>query len=288
MCDYTLSELEPLFYIDISRTDISENYSTHSDLINLTNSELWRHANNFGYKEQRQIFYDCCYNEAFYCNYLNTYRIQVLSVDPYFDWQIYIQSYSLAINSEYYALLDFMDRRDLETCVSVSSSNTLSISSTKSHYTIIGEQSSFEKDSYLFNYGSGQLSTDIFGMVIPFKSKLLRGYFMYHYGEEDITSDLSYNTTTTSIKLNLYVDGSNTNYYIEETLDPSQNMVCGLFKSEDICYNGCIINSTEITIEQNSIISWYCEELYSQIDESITNIPYNPSRNRFIVVLEPL
>jgi hypothetical protein len=35
MCDYKLYELETLFYIDISRTDISSNYSTYSDLLNL-------------------------------------------------------------------------------------------------------------------------------------------------------------------------------------------------------------------------------------------------------------
>lgn len=286
MCEYTLIELEDFFYLDISQT--STNYSTYADLLHLSDSELWTHANQFGYKEQRQIFNDCCYNEAFYCNYLNTYRSQVLSVDPYFDWQIYIQSYSLAINSEYYALLDFMDRRNLEPCASVSSSNTLSISSTKGHYTIIGEQSSYEKEQFMFHYGSGQSSTDLFGMVVPYKSKLLRGYFMYHYDEEPETSDLSYNTNSTYIKLKLYVDGSNTNYYIEETLDPSKNMVNGLFKSEDICYNGCIINDTTITLEQNAIISWYCEDIYSQINDTITEIPYNPSRNRFIVVLEPL
>jgi hypothetical protein len=284
MCDYTLTELETLFYIDLSRTDISINYSTYSDLSHMPPSELWQHANRFGYKEQRQIFYDCCYNEAFYCNYLNSYRTQVLSVDPYFNWLAYIQSYSLFMNSEYYALLDFMDRRNLEPCGSVSSSNTLSIS--RSHYSIIGEQSSYAKNSFLFHYGAGQLSTNVFGMVIPIKSKLLRGYFMYHYGDEE--TDLDYNVNSTYIKLKLYIDGSNTNYYIEETLDPSQNMVCGLFKSEDISYNGCIVNSTTITIEQNSILSWYCEELYSQIDDEITNVPYNPSRNRFVVVLEPL
>lgn len=286
MCEYTLIELEDFFYLDISQT--STNYSTYADLVHLSDSELWTHANQFGYKEQRKIFNDCCYNEAFYCNYLNTYRTQVLSVDPYFDWQIYIQSYSLAIKSEYYALLDFIDRRNLEPCVSVSSSNTLSISSTKGHYTIIGEQSSYEKEQFMFHYGAGQSSTDLFGMVVPYKSKLLRGYFMYHYDEEPETSDLSYNTNSTYIKLKLYVDGSNTNYYIEETLDPSKNMVNGLFKSEDISYNGCVINDTTITLEQNSIISWYCEDIYSQINDTITEIPYNPSRNRFIVVLEPL
>lgn len=288
MCDYTISELETLFYIDISRTDISDNYSTYSDLLNLNSIELWKHANNFGYKEQRKIFYDCCYNEAFYCNYLNTYRTQVLNVDPYFNWQTYIQSYSLSINSEYYALLDFIDRRNLDPCVSVSSSNTLSISSIKSHYTIIGEQSSYKKNSYLFHYGSGQLSTENFGMVVPFKSKLLRGYFIYRYGEEDLNSDLDYNTSNTYIKLNLYINGITTNYYIEENLDPTKNMVCGLFKESNYTNIGCIINDTTIIIEQNSIISWYCEELNSHLGEDITNIPYNPSRNRFIVVLEPL
>lgn len=283
---YTLIELEEFFYLDISQT--TTNYSTYEDLVHLTDSELWTHANQFGYKEQRKIFNDCCYNEAFYFNYLNTFRIQVLNVDPYFNWQIYIQSYSLAINSEYYALLDFMDRRNLDPCVSVSSSNTLSISSTKGHYTIVGEQASYEKDQFMFQYGSGQGSTELFGMVVPFKSKLLRGYFMYHYDEEPVSTDLSYNTNSIYVKLNLYVDGSSTQFYIEETLDPSKNMVSGLFKSEDICYNGCIINNAIITIEQNSIISWYCEDIYSQVNDTITEIPYNPSRNRFIVVLEPL
>jgi len=288
MSNFTLPELETLFYYDISRTDISFNYSTYSDLINLTDIELWRHANNFGYKEQRQIFYDCCYNEAFYYNYLNSYRTQVLNIDPYFNWLSYIQSYSLAVNSEYYALLDFIDRRKLDPCINSSSSNTLSISSTKGHYTIIGEQPSYQKDNYLFHYGSGQLSTNTFGMVIPFKSELLRAYFMYYYDQEDETSDLCYNTTSTSIKLDLYIDGTITDYYIEETLDPSHNMICCLFKQTNIVDIGCIINKTTITIEQNSIISWYCSELYSKIDDIYINNPYNPSRNRFVVVLEPL
>ncbi|ADX06238.1 hypothetical protein 162300120 [Organic Lake phycodnavirus 2] len=286
MCDYTLSELEIFFYDDISENDT--NYSTYKDLNHLSLTELWRHANMFGYKEQRIIFNDCSYNDAFYCNYLNTYRTQVLNVDPYFNWQLYIQSYSLAINSEYYALFDFMDRRNLEPCASVSSSNTLSISSTKAHYTIIGEQSSYQKEQFMFHYGSGQTSTNLFGMVVPFKSKLLRGYFMYHYDEEDVTSDLSYNTNDTYIKLKLYIDGSNTNYYIEEMLDSSKHMVVGMFKSEDSSYNGCIIQNTTIEVEQNSILSWYCEELNSNIGDDYTERPYNPSRNRFIVVLESL
>ena len=288
MCDYTIYELETFFYIDISRTDISNNYSTYSDLKHLSNVELWKHATQFGYKEQRQIFYDCCYNDAFYCNFLNTYRTLVLNTDPYFNWQSYIQSYSLPIQSEYYALLDFIDRRNLDPCVSASSSNTLSLSSTKSHYTIIGEQSSFIKDSFLFHYGSNQASTSLFGMVIPFKSKLLRGYFMYHYDVEDITSGLSYNTNSTHIRLNLYINGNSTNYYVEEILDPTQNMISFLFKQTNYTPVGCIINPATIIIEQNSILSWYCEELYSDIGDYITNVPYNPSRNRFIVVLEPL
>lgn len=286
MCDYTLSELEIFFYNDISENE--NNYSTYEDLNHLSQIELWRHANMFGYKEQRTIFNDCSYNDSFYCNYLNTFRTQVLNVDPYFNWQQYIQSYSLALNSEYYALLDFMDRRQLEPCAYVSSSNTLSISSTKSHYTIIGEQSSYQKDRFMFHYGSGQTSTILFGMVVPFKSKLLRGYFMYHYDEEDLTSDLSYNTNDTYIKLKLYIDGSYTNYYIEEMLDSSKNMVVGMFKSEDSLNNGCIIQNTTIVVEQNAILSWYCDVLNSKIGDDYTERPYNPSRNRFIVVLETL
>lgn len=284
MCDYTIDELETLFYIDLSIN--IDNYSTYSDLRHLSNLELWKHATHFGYKEQRQIFYDCCYNDAFYCNFLNTYRTLVLNTDPYFNWQSYIQSYSLSIHSEYYALLDFIDRRNLDPCVSVSSSNTLSLSRTKAHYTIIGEQSSFIKDSFLFHYGSNQPSTSLFGMVIPFKSKILRGYFMYHY--DVVPSDLSYNTNSTYIRVQLYINGTSTNYYVEETLDPSQNMVSFLFKQSNYTPIGCIIQPATIVIEQNSILSWYCEELDSLIGDTITNTPYNPSRNRFVVVLEPL
>ena len=284
MCDYTIDELETLFYIDISIN--IDNYSNYSDLKHLSNVELWKHATQFGYKEQRQIFYDCCYNNAFYCNFLNTYRTLVLNTDPYFNWQSYIQSYSLSIQSEYYALLDFIDRRNLDPCVSASSSNTLSLSSTKAHYTIIGEQSSFIKDSFLFHYGSNQSSTSLFGMVIPFKSKLLRGYFMYHY--DVAPSELSYNTNSTHIRVQLYINGNSTNYYVEETLDPSQNMVSFLFKQSNYTPIGCIINPATIIIEPNSIVSWYCEELDSLIGDTITNTPYNPSRNRFVVVLEPL
>ena len=286
MCEFTLIELEDLFYYDISVNE--NNYSTYEDLNHLSPTELWRHANMFGYKEQRTIFNNFSYNDAFYCNYLNTFRTQVLNVDPYFNWQQYIQSYSLALNSEYYALLDFMDRRQLEPCAYVSSSNTLSISSTKSHYTIIGEQSSYQKDQFMFHYGSGQTSTNLFGMVVPFKSKLLRGYFMYHYDEEYLNSDLSYNTNDTYIKLKLYIDGSYANYYIEEMLESSKNMVVGMFKSEDSSSYGSIIQNTTIVVEQNSILSWYCEELNSKIGDDYTERPYNPSRNRFIVVLEKL
>jgi len=286
MCDYDLSQLEIFFYNDISENE--NNYSTYEDLNHLSPTELWRHANMFGYKEQRTIFNDCSYNDSFYCNYLDTFRKQVLNVDPYFNWQQYIQSYSLALNSEYYALLDFMDRRQLEPCAYVSSSNTLSISSTKSHYTIIGEQSSYQKEQFMFHYGSGQTSTNLFGMVVPFKSKLLRGYFMYHYDEEDSDSVLSYNTNDTYIKLKLYIDGSYSNYYIEEMLDSSKNMVVGMFKSEESSDNGCIIQNTTIVVEQNAILSWYCDVLNSKIGDDYTERPYNPSRNRFIVVLETL
>lgn len=288
MCDYTLIELEQFFYLDISQT--TTNYSSYTDLKHLSDTELWVHANNFGYKEQRKIFNNESYNEAFYCNYLNAYREQVFKIDPYFNWQIYIQSYSLTINSEYYALLDFIDRRNLESFISNSPANTLSISNTKSHYTITGEQPTYKKNEFLFHYGSGQNSTPLFGMVIPFKSRLLRGYFMYHYdNEEPDILDFSYNTDSTYIKLKLYIDGSDTNYYIDENLDPSKNMINGILKQEDILSTGSIINNATIILEQNSIISWYCSELISiDTNGEYTNYPYNPSRNRFIIVLEPL
>ena len=140
----------------------------------------------------------------------------------------------------------------------------------------------------MFHYGSGQTSTNLFGMVVPFKSKLLRGYFMYHYDEEHLNPDLLYNTNDTYIKLKLYIDGSNTNYYIEENLDSSKHMVVGMFKSEDSLDSGSIIQNTTIVVEQNSILSWYCEVLNSKIGDDYTERPYNPSRNRFIVVLETL
>lgn len=266
-----LVELEELFYLEISQT--TDNYSSNNDLRNLSEFELWTHANNFGYKEQRNIFNNPDYNEEFYSIKLNTLRTEALSIDNNFDWKIYLQNYTLTINSEYYALLDFIDRSKLG----------VPTTSVKGHYTIIGEQSSYEKDKFMFQYGSGKLSTDLFGMVIPVKSKLLRGYFIYHYDDEEETCELSYNTY---VKLRMYINGSKTNNYIEETLDLDKNMVIGTFKSENVTDAGIIINNTPITIEQNSIISWYCEDVYSQTNNNIIQNPNNPSRNRFIIVLE--
>lgn len=305
MCEYTLEQLETLFIGELESSDISDNdkYSSYSDLSTMTNTQLWTHANDFGYKEQRKIFNDCSYNEAFYCNYLTTYRSAVLNVDPYFNWQAYIQSYSLAINSEYYALLDFIDRQDVDisNCVSVASSLTSTISSTQAHYTIIGEQSSYQLNSHILHYGNNQSSTANFGMVIPFKSKLLRAYLMYHfddintYNNSSDYSDYSFNELSTSIKLDLYVNGtlningSVNNYYIEDTLDPSKNMVVGLFKSSTSTTTGCYIDYSTIELEQHSIVSLYCSELLSldSYGEYCTN-PFNPRRNRVILVLEPL
>lgn len=296
MCEYTLEQLETLFIGELESSDISDNdkYSNYSDLSTMTNTQLWTHANEFGYKEQRKIFNDCSYNEAFYCNYLSTYRSAVLNVDPYFNWQAYIQSYSLAINSEYYALLDFIDRQDVDisNCVSVASSLTSTISSTQAHYTIIGEESSYELNSHILHYGNNQSSTANFGMVIPFKSKLLRAYLMYHFDDINTynnSTDYSFNQVSTSIKLDLYVNGSQSDYYIEDSLDPSKNMVLGLFKSSTNVANGCIINYNTIELEQHSIVSLYCSELLSldTYGEYCTN-PFNPRRNRVILVLEPL
>ena len=296
MCEYSLEQLETLFIGELESSDISDNdkYSNYSDLSNMTITQLWTHANDFGYKEQRRIFNDCSYNEAFYCNYLTTYRSAVLNVDPYFNWQAYIQSYSLAINSEYYALLDFIDRQnvDISNCVSVASSLTSTISSTQAHYTIIGEQSSYELNSHILHYGNNQSSTENFGMVIPFKSKLLRAYLMYHFDDINTynnSTDYSFNQLSTSIKLDLYVNGSQSDYYMEDSLDPSKNMVVGLFKSSTSTTTGCIINYNTIELEQHSIVSLYCSELLSldTYGEYCTN-PFNPRRNRVILVLEPL
>jgi len=296
MCQYTLEQLETLFISEQDSTDISYNnkYSSYSDLSTFTNTQLWTHANDFGYKEQRQVFYDCSYNEAFYCNYLSTYRNAVLTIDSYFNWQVYIQSYSLAINSEYYALLDFINRKNLDVsnCISVASSLTSSISSTQSHYTIIGEQSSYELNSHILHYGNNQSSTSSFGIVIPFKSKLLRAYLMYYF--DDINTynnsiDYSFNQVSTSIKLDLYVDGYISDYYLEEYLDPSKNMIVGLFKSSTSTTIGCIINYNTIELEQHSIITLYCSELLSlDISGEYCTNPFNPRRNRVILVLEPL
>ena len=103
------------------------------------------------------------------------------------------------------------------------------------------------------------------------------------------STDYSFNEVSTSIKLDLYVNGSQSDYYMEEYLDPSKNMVLGLFKSSTNVSNGCIINYNTIELEQHSIISLYCSELLSldSYGEYCTN-PFNPRRNRVILVLEPL
>ncbi|ADX05800.1 hypothetical protein 162322250 [Organic Lake phycodnavirus 1] len=283
MCEYTINELEVFFYSEIN--DLSQNYGSYSDLANKTQEELWRHANVFGYKEQRQIFQDCSYNDAFYCNYLQTNRDIVLQEDPFFNWIVYAQNYSLYSNSEYYALIDFINRKELTT----SCGSSISLGSSITQYSIISENPSYVLGSFPFHYGSGQESSANFGMVIPFRSKLLRGHFLYHYSSsEPSLEDFSFNTTNTTIKLELYIDGSMSNYYIEETFDATKSMTIGLIKETDISNIGCIINKTTPIIEENSILSWYCSELRSFINVDYTNKPYNPSRNRFVLVLEPI
>jgi hypothetical protein len=277
---YTIDELEVVFYEELN--DLSQNYGSYTDLEGKTPTELWRHASVYGYKEQRQIFQDCSYDEDFYSIYLQTNRDIVLAEDPFFNWIVYVQSYSLTLNSEYYALVDFIKRKGL--CGS-----SVPLGSSITQYTIISEHPSFTLDAFPFHYGSSQSSTSIFGMVVPFRSKLLRGHFMYHYTTSDpVSEDFSFNTSNTAIKLDLYIDGSASNYYIEETFDASSHMVIGLFKQQDISNVGCIINTSTPIVEQNSILSWYCSELRSFVGDDYTNKPYNPSRNRFVLVLQPI
>jgi len=112
---------------------------------------------------------------------------------------------------------------------------------------------------------------------------------MYHYTTSDpVSEDFSFNTSNTAIKLDLYIDGSASNYYIEETFDASSHMVIGLFKQQDISNVGCIINTSTPIVEQNSILSWYCSELRSFINVDYTNKPYNPSRIGLCWFLEPI
>ena len=129
---------------------------------------------------------------------------------------------------------------------------------------------------------------------MPSKSILKRGYFIYLYGtydnyeESDALEEYDYNETKTKIRLDLYINGTQSEYYIEETLDPSRNMLGGLFKKQTINGPTVTVDYNEIILEENSVISWFCSDLLStDINGLYTNFPFNPYRNRFIMILEP-
>ena len=295
----TLSILKTYFYTEQDSVDINDNlkYKKYSDLSNLTNDELWAHANQYGYKEQRQIFYDCSYNETFYSLYLSTYRDAVLNVNPSFDWLVYSKSCQLTIKSEYYALLHYIENNNIDINAIISSTtetNNVYVYN-KLHYSIIAECGSYDYQTFPYAYGAGQWSSENFGIIVPYDSTLLRGYLMYYY--EDFTTyntsanrdDYIYNDTKVKIKLDLYINGSVSDYYIEETLDPSKNMIGVLYKyrkeENNLTHN---IDYNTIYLQENTVISWYCTELITtDLCGNYTNYPYNPTRNRLINILEP-
>ena len=174
-----LEQLNIYFIEECNSIDISNElkYKGYIDLSGLNNDELWIHANEYGYKEQRQIFYDCCYNKMFYDYYLSTLRNIVFYYNNYFDWQYYVKSCNVEINSEYYALNKYISKNDL----SNSPIELLDISYTNTHYSIISECANYDYKKFPFAYGAGQWSSSSFGVIIPCKSKIKRAYFMYLY-----------------------------------------------------------------------------------------------------------
>lgn len=270
-----------IYFIEENNQNI-QNYKSYSDLSGLTIEQLWTHANEYGYKEQRQIFNDCHYNTLFYDYYLADYRKIVLSNHPNFDWRIY------NIRSEYDALTDYISKCDL------SYNETTDISYTNPHYSLIAECPNYDYLTFPFAYGSAQWSSGLFGIIIPCKSIMKRGYFMYLYDIEsdyqssDLLDEYDFNEEKVRIRLDLYINGSQSDYYIEETLDPSKNMLGALFKKKNINGPTISVDYDEIVLEENSVISWFCSDLLGKTaDGEYTNYPYNPSRNRFIMILEP-
>lgn len=270
-----------IFFIEENNLNI-HNYKSYSDLSGLTIEQLWTHANEYGYKEQRQIFNDCHYNKLFYDYYLADYRKIVLSNHPTFDWRLY------NITSEYYALIDYISKCDL------SYNETTDISYTNPHYSLIAECPNYDYLKFPFAYGSGQWSSSLYGIIIPCKSIMKRGYFMYMNENEDeylsstLSDEYDMNEGQVKIRLDLYVNGIQSEYYIEETLDLSRNMLGALFKKKNINGPTIVVDYDHIILEENSVISWFCSDLLGKtIDGEYTNYPYNPSRNRFIMILEP-
>ena len=278
-----LEQLKIYFIEECNTSTLDFKYKSYPDLSGMTNDQLWFHANEYGYKEQRQIFHDCYYNSLFYDYYLADYRKIVLYHNPYFDWKIYKPT------SEYDALIHYINKCDL------SYNDVLTdVSYTNPHYSIVAECPSYDYQKFTFAYGAGQWSSGFFGLIVPCKSILKRVYFMYLYDsvEEYQVSEISdkyvFNSSSVRIKLDLYINGSMSDYYVEETLDASKNMLGALFKKKNINGPTISVDYDEIILEENSVISWFCSDLLSQTtNHEFINNPYNPARNRFIMILEP-
>lgn len=278
-----LEQLKIYFIEECNTSTLDFKYKTYPDLSGMTNDQLWFHANEYGYKEQRQIFNDCYYNSLFYDYYLADYRKIVLYHNPYFDWKIYKPT------SEYDALIHYINQCDL------SYNDVLTdVSYTNPHYSIVAECPSYDYQKFTFAYGAGQWSSSFFGLIVPCKSILKRVYFMYLYDTNDeyevseILDKYDFNSSSVRIKLDLYINGSMSDYYVEETLDASKNMLGALFKKKNINGPTISVDYDEIILEENSVISWFCSDLLSQTtNREFTNNPYNPARNRFIMILEP-
>jgi len=279
----SLEELNVLF-INEFNSDIfgALKYGGYEDLSGLSLQELWTHAIEHGYKEQRIIFFDCSYNQSFYNYFLNDYRQLVLSHAPEFNWTLY--NCELTIKSEYYVLLDYIAKHNL--VLSSFSEFTYKPPS----YSIVAECGSYDYEKFPFAYAAAQWSTSTFGIIMPCKSILKRGYFMYFYDTEEnyLSEDYDFNEAELTIKLELFINGVKSEYYIEETLDPSLSMVGFLFKKKTTNNNYIMVDYNEIVLEENTVISWYCSELLSRnMNGDYTNYPFNPARNRFIMILEP-
>ena len=278
-----IEELKIYFIEECNTSTLEFKYKSYPDLSGMTNNQLWNHANDYGYKEQRQIFHDCYYNSLFYDYYLADYRKIVLYHNSHFDWKIYKPT------SEYDSLIQYINQCDL-------SYNDLldDVSYTNPHYSLVAECSNYDYQTFPFAYGAGQWSSGFFGVIVPCKSILKRVYFMYLYdGYENYeTSEFldvyDFNSSSVRIKMDLYINGIMSDYYVEETLDASKNMLGALFKKKNINGPTISVDYDEIIIEENSVISWFCSDLLSQTtNREYTNYPYNPARNRFIMILEP-
>lgn len=277
-----LNELNSFFVLE-QQSDNAFKYSGYTDLSGFSVEQLWTHAITFGYKEQRTIYFDCSLNDSFYHYFLKDYREIVSRKKPQFNWKTYCCI--LPVRSEYYVLLDYISN--------LTDYGSPIVSYKPPHYSIVAETASYDYEKFPFAYGSGQWSTPTFGLVVPCKSILKRGYFMYFYDSfEGYTTDeiveYDFNESKTLVRLDLYINGEVSDYYVEETLDPALSMTGVLFKRRTTFPNYIQSDYDEIVLEENSVISWYCSELLSHdTSGNYTNEPYNPSRNRFVMILEP-